>query len=180
MQQTNSKNCKECGNIFSKKSDCSNYNWTRQKYCSRSCASKAMSENNKGVCSNTGRTHIKKGQNLSPATQFKKGQTSYWKGKPNPNFQGENNPNWRGGVTPEHLKIRWSVKMKNFRNEIFKRDNYTCQQCGRKRKPADRVILNIHHIKSFATCDELRFDEHNVVTLCEECHHKTDTYGKNV
>jgi len=193
----NRKQCNYCGKDFEKKPSHSRSKWETMKSCSKSCAKMGHKSWNKGIplsegqklhlstvlagrTTNTGRTHFKTGNKEGLATQFKKGQTSYWKGKKNPNFQGENNPNWRGGVTPEHLKIRWSVKMKNFRNEIFKRDNYTCQQCGRKRKPADRVILNIHHIKSFATCDELRFDEHNVVTLCEECHHKTDTYGKNV
>ena len=170
MQQTEKKNCKECGKFFEKKIDCSIYNWKHQKYCSRSCAAKAMSENNKGVCSNTGRTHIKKGQRLSIKTEFKKGNVPWQKGKPNPNFQGENNPKWKGGITPEHKKVRWSQKYKDFREEIFKRDNYTCNDCGRKRKPGDRVILNAHHKKSFSDYKELRFEESNVVTLCKECH----------
>lgn len=173
------KRCIVCKKVFEKKIDCSNYNWKRQKICSKVCASKLLKIKNKGICSNTGRTHFKKGISGSPKTQFKKGNVSYWKGKTNPYFMGPNNPRWKGGVTPEHLKVRWSMKNKNFRNEIFKRDNYTCKSCGRCRKVGDRVILNVHHLKSFAIHKELRFDKNNVITLCRECHKKTDTYGVN-
>jgi len=156
------------------------YNWDRKKNCSRTCAAISLKIKNKGICSNTGRTHIKKGQHLSNNTEFKPGSIAYWKGKNNPHFTGENNPRWKGGITPEHLKIRWSVKMKNFKIEILKRDNYTCKSCGRCRKTGDRVILNVHHLKSFAIHKELRFDMNNVITLCQECHRKTDTYGRNL
>jgi len=166
------------------------------RYCSLSCAKKGKVPHNKGVpmteemklhlhkvllgrTTNTGRTHIKTGQHLSPETEIKPGTVSWLKGKKNLNFTGPNNPRWKGGITPEHLKIRWSVEMKNFRNEIFKRDNYTCKFCGRCRKAGDRVILNVHHLKSFAIHKELRFDKNNVITLCRECHQKTDTYGVN-
>lgn len=195
----NTKICESCKKFFAKKLNISRKSWKLVKYCSRSCINKGrvspfkgrtdrwsedwkkrMSEHNLGFTSNTGRTHIKKGQHLSPDTEIKKGQTSYWKGKPNPHFAGPNNPRWKGGITPEHLKIRWSKKSKDFRNEIFKRDDYTCKSCGRCRKVGDRVVLNIHHIKPFAVHKELRFDKDNVITLCEQCHRKTDTYGRNI
>jgi hypothetical protein len=192
---TLNKNCIKCGELFEKKRNHSKKYWESARYCSKICAKLGKTPSNKGIpkteaeklhlhnvligrrC-NTGRTHIKKGQRLSPNTEFGK-KPSYWKGKENPHFAGANNPNWKGGITPEHLKIRWSQKSKIFRDKIFKRDNYTCQHCKRKRKEGDRVILNIHHIKSFSTHKELRFDESNVVTLCVECHRKTDTYGVN-
>jgi 5-methylcytosine-specific restriction protein A len=173
------KKCIVCQKDFEKKIDCSNYNWGKQKCCSRQCAALLLKENNKGICSNTGRTHFKKGVSGSPETEFKKGSISYWKGKSNPYFTGPNNPKWKGGISPEHLKVRWSVEMKNFRNEIFKRDNYTCKTCKRRCKIGDKVILNVHHIKSFAIHKELRFDKNNVITLCQKCHRKTKTYGKN-
>jgi 5-methylcytosine-specific restriction endonuclease McrA len=193
----NIKQCRYCGKDFEKKPSHSRKKWETMKSCSKSCAKmghkawnkgKSLPEEQKvhlrdvlrGRTCNTGRTHIKKGQHLSPDTQFKKGHPSPWKGKKNPYFTGQNNPRWRGGVYPEHLKIRHSLKMKNFRNEIFKRDDYTCKKCGRKRTVGDRVILNIHHIKPFSTCEEFRFDKDNVITLCKECHYKTDTYGKNI
>lgn len=189
------KKCIVCDKVFEKKINRSLKSWKTAKFCSKECQIKGriylnprggfksgMTPWNKGmvgVCFNTGRTHFKKGQRFSPKTEFKVGQKSYWKGKTNPHFTGPNNPKWKGGVTPENLKVRWSVKMKNFRNEIFKRDNYTCKFCGRCRKAGDRVILNVHHLKSFAIYKELRFDKNNVITLCRECHQKTDTYGVN-
>jgi len=166
------KKCEVCEKFFEKKIGCSEFNWIRQKHCSRSCSAKAMSKNNKGICSNTGRTHIKKGQRLSPATEFKPGQESWLKGKKNPHFTGLNNPRWKGGVTPLNKKDRWSVEAKNFRKEIFKRDEYTCQHCRRSRKAGDRVILNAHHLKSFSEHKKLRFVKSNVITLCKECHDK--------
>lgn len=193
---TLTKNCQTCGKLFEKKINCSKRSWEYSKYCSNKCINVGrvsklrgmpLSEEHKlkihntllGVTTNTGRTHIKKGQHLSPDTELKPGNIPWCKGKSNPHFAGANNPNWKGGITPEHLKVRWSQKSKIFRDEVFKRDNYTCQHCNRKRKEGDRVILNIHHIKPFSTHKELRFDVNNVVSLCIECHRKTDTYGVN-
>ncbi len=178
MDKQETKKCEECQIVFEK--DCSEFNWGRRKYCSRLCAAKGQSKSMKGICFNTGRTHIKKGQRLSPTTEFKKGIIPWSKGKKFPEHSGEKNNNWKGGVTSEHQKIRHSPEMKNLRNEVFKRDDYTCKNCSRKRKPKDRVILQVHHIKSFAIHKELRFDKNNIVTLCAECHRKTDTYGKNL
>lgn len=147
----------------------------------------------KGRRCNTGRTHIKKGQRLSPSTEF--GKIPPWnKGKRNPHFAGKNNPNWKGGVYPEHLKIRHSVEMKRWRLAVFKRDKYTCVLCSRKRKKGDRVILHAdHYPKTFAAllkefnlktyegakvCKEF-WDISLGRTLCREDHLKTDTHGVN-
>ena len=185
---THTKQCKTCGKSFDKKVNVSKKKWETMQYCSNPCINKGrisrfrgqrpmslerkihLKEVLKGRTCNTGRTHFKKGNKDGLETRFKKGQTSYWKGRENPNFQGENNPRWKGGITPEHLKIRWSQKYKDFRDEIFKRDNYTCNDCGRKRTPGDRVVLNVHHKKSFSEYEKLRFVDSNVVTLCKECH----------
>lgn len=185
----NTKICTKCGKNFEKKITCSRRKWSTIRCCSKSCAKKGVSPSNKGVplseerklhlhnvllgrTCNTGRTHIKKGQRISPNTEFKPGQTSWLKGKKNPHFTGSNNPKWKGGITTLNKRDRWSVEMKNFRNEIFKRDNYACKHCKRVRKVGDRVILNVHHKKSFALYKELRFVKSNVITLCRECHNK--------
>ena len=191
MRKKQTKTCKTCGKLFEKKINVSRAKWETMKYCSNQCINVGRTSPFKGMkdrltdaqklhlhkvligrTCNTGRTHVKKGQRLSPATEFKVGQKSYWKGKKNPHFTGSNNPNWKGGITPENKRDRWSVEAKNFRNEIFKRDEYTCKHCSRVRKPGDRVVLNVHHKKSFADNEELRFVKSNVITLCQECHNK--------
>ena len=64
--------------------------------------------------------------------------------------------------TPEFRK--WKV-------EVLKRDNFTCQQCGAK------THLEAHHIKEKLNFPELEYVVSNGLTLCHECHKKTDNYG---
>lgn len=64
--------------------------------------------------------------------------------------------------------IRYSKQADDWRIMVFKRDNYTCQEC--------RVrggYLEAHHIKPFAHFPELRFKVSNGLTLCRKCHDKT-------
>jgi 5-methylcytosine-specific restriction endonuclease McrA len=68
-----------------------------------------------------------------------------------------------------------SLSYKNWRNAVFTRDDYTCQKCG-KEFPVE--ILEAHHIKPFSIAPELQFDIDNGLTLCHNCHVKTDSYGR--
>ncbi len=87
-------------------------------------------------------------------------------------YKGSNNPNWKGGITPINLAIRMSPRYQQWKIQVFKRDNHTCQKCGLKTRK-----IEAHHIKSFSQYPELRFDLENGQTLCIECHKKTDNYG---
>lgn len=74
-----------------------------------------------------------------------------------------------------HLKKRekhGNAFDREWRTNIFKRDGYTCQQCG---QVGGR--LEAHHIKSFKAHPELRYELSNGITLCKKCHSQTDTYG---
>ena len=110
-----------------------------------------------------------------------------------PNNSGENNRFWKGGKTKLSLQIRNSVEYSFWRKQIFERDNYTCQICGRKNKKGDKVIIEVDHIYPFSkilddfditsieeaiSCEKI-WDIENGRTLCRECHKKTETWGIN-
>lgn len=66
---------------------------------------------------------------------------------------------------------RRSNKYKNWKKEVLKRDNFTCQKCGSKNN------LVVHHIKYFSKNKNLRFDIDNGIVLCNLCHkevHKSE------
>ena len=80
---------------------------------------------------------------------------------------------WKGGITPINALIRCSREYKLWRQEVFKRDNWTCVFCKNR-----GVKFHADHIKQFALYPELRFELGNGRTLCVECHKRTDTYLK--
>ena len=90
-------------------------------------------------------------------------------GKKNPEqserMMGENNPNWKGGLGTITDKIRNSDEYKNWRISVFERDNYTCQDCGKR-----GCYLEAHHSKAFSLFPGLRLDITNGMTLCKDCH----------
>lgn len=101
------------------------------------------------------------------------------KGRKQPHCQGEKHWNWKGGITKESEKIRCSMEYKQWRDAVFKRDNWSCVICG-DRNYLGRIrtlVLNADHIKSFAHYPKLRFDINNGRTLCLDCHQKTETFG---
>jgi 5-methylcytosine-specific restriction endonuclease McrA len=81
--------------------------------------------------------------------------------------KGANNSKWKGGVTLQNEIIRKSKRYELWRSAVYKRDFYTCQECGIKRKD-----IIAHHIKNFADFPDLRFVIENGITLCRSCHFK--------
>lgn len=90
---------------------------------------------------------------------------------------GPNSVNWQGGKTSETRRVRASSEYKEWRDAVFSRDNYTCVECGRRRRPGDRVELHADHIESFSERPDLRLEVSNGRTLCVECHKDTLSYG---
>ena len=80
---------------------------------------------------------------------------------------GKNNPNYKNGKTPEIVRLRYSQQYIDWRDAVYKRDNWTCQQCGQVGRS-----LHAHHILSFETYPAKRFDINNGITLCASCHQK--------
>ena len=113
-------------------------------------------------------------------------------------FIGPNAGNWRGGLTPLSIRIR-EVFQLHLIPIILKRDNYTCQICGSKKK------LHVHHIKHFKDILEEIMSEHpdmnptdnqeelyqiaikdsrfldldNLITYCSYCHYNIAHGRKN-
>lgn len=77
----------------------------------------------------------------------------------------EDNPNWKGGITGKRNLAMSQTNYKEWRKQVYERDNFTCQECG------DRGgTLNAHHIKDYSGNPELRTKVTNGITLCETCH----------
>jgi len=89
--------------------------------------------------------------------------------------KGKKSTWWKGGITPINLQIRKSLEYRLWREEVFKRDNWTCVICKQKGGK-----LNADHIKPFSLYKELRFEITNGRTLCEKCHRETDTFGTKI
>ena len=133
---------------------------------------------------NTGRTWFKKGnvgywkgkkrseETKEKLRQANLGKKSPLKGRKRPALSGKNNPAWKGGVTKRTNQIRNSIEYINWRTKVFKRDKFTCQDCG-----IIGANLNAHHKISFAKLintekEKLIFDIKNGITLCVDCHQK--------
>lgn len=85
--------------------------------------------------------------------------------------RGAETPNWKGGVTPERQAVYGSTEWKKAVKAVWKRDNATCQRCGKHHNTAaNRGTFDIHHIVGFEVA-ELRCEPSNLVLLCETCHY---------
>lgn len=93
----------------------------------------------KGICkANSG--SFKKGEHISPETEFKQGD----------NIR-EKNPKWKGGIGSYR---RWMKQ---------KKIEFICSQCGYQKK---EKLIHLHHIDS----DRTNNKEDNLETLCIWCH----------
>ena len=114
----------------------------------------------------------KKGNSKSNSGSFQKGLIPWNKGM---------------GITASLLhKVRSCLKYRQWRSDIFTRDDFTCQDCDRR-----GGLIEAHHPESFSdimalndvktlaeaeVCEEL-WNINNGITLCKKCHKKR--HGKN-
>ena len=97
-------------------------------------------------------------------------------------LRGEKGSNWQGGKTKLQTIIRGSFKYRQWRSDVFTKDDFTCQYCGRR-----GCYLEAHHLDEFSNiidrykiksfeeaqnCEEL-WNINNGQTLCRKCHDKT-------
>ena len=87
-------------------------------------------------------------------------------------LMGENSPHWRGGKGTERHKMMGRYEYRIWREAVFARDNWNCQQCNKR-----GGYLEADHIKPWSLYPELRYAIDNGRTLCRECHKQTDTWG---
>lgn len=114
---------------------------------------------------------------------------------------GPNHPNWKGGLSPFKSLLREFFRM-NLAPIAAKRDNYTCQLCGKT-----HTILHVHHKRQFSeivdeimsehkdlnmdviedrqkmydiiTKDSRFTDINNLITYCKDCHlYKIHNFNK--
>jgi len=79
---------------------------------------------------------------------------------------GENSPNWQGGKSFELYGLEFDEKLKE---QIRKRDDYTCQECDKIQEELDRK-LDVHHIDY----NKKNNKPENLIGLCVSCHVKTN------
>lgn len=108
---------------------------------------------------------------------------------------------WKGGITPLTNIIRSLEEYKEWRIKVFKRDNYTCQECGE-----NNCYIEAHHVYRFSKIFKKFLKQYNIFspiedketliklainyesfwdinngqTLCLDCHNKTKGRYKNV
>lgn len=125
-------------------------------------------------------------------SEFMKGRVSSMKGKKHSQIskdkmqksamgihRGDKCGTWKGGITLLSFQIRNSFNNRQWRSDVFTKDNFTCQDCGKT-----HCYLEAHHIKMFSLimkenniksfeeallCSEL-WDINNGKTLCNDCH----------
>jgi len=93
--------------------------------------------------------------------------------------RGEERYNWKGGMSTLNKQIFLQYKYRQWRSDIFSRDNFTCQYCGKTDVEAHHIkqfnlILkenNIKTVEQAENCEEL-WNINNGITLCKSCHKK--------
>lgn len=97
---------------------------------------------------------------------------------PNGIASGPNHGNWMGG----QRGLRDTAEYQEFRRQILRRDNYTCQLCGDRnyKGRGSRARLEVDHIEPVCVAPHRTLDPENARTLCVKCHIGTETYGPKV
>jgi len=128
------------------------------------------------------------GKHHSLETKEKISKAGIGKTHPNKSIKGDKHYNWKGGKTEIKHRIRTSMQYIKWRALIFKRDNWTCQTCGKRGSeihahhilPLNKLIKKVA-IKNLSLNDKFLlimalpeiFDLNNGVTLCKSCHKLT-------
>lgn len=120
--------------------------------------------------------------------KWAKGRKNPFLSKINKERPSEKHWNWQGGKTSLVSRIRNSLEYRQWRNDVFTRDNFTCQECGdnkgRNLEAHHRIsmsnILRYYKIKTLKEALDCKmiWDMDNGLTLCANCHKNTNNYGE--
>lgn len=147
--------CEVCGKHFK-----SNQPKNANRFCSRECYDKFHNIKNKiricPICGKNFEARTNEDKYCSQECHLKNLHSIY---------KGPNHWNWQGGISKENDE-RDSNEYKQWRKQVYQKDNYKCQKCGNK------IKLNAHHIFSWKYYPNLRYEVSNGMTLCEDCHIK--------
>ena len=167
----NYKICPICGsNFHSPPSD-------NQIYCSRQCVNifhKGKKFNNAlEIWQRENGTSWNKGILMSEEAKHKVSETKlknpirYWLNKERPELRKKVKSKW----TAFRRQLSERTEYKQWVRFIFKRDNYTCQICGKKSGNGKAVYLNAHHIFEAKLYPEYLLNTTFGITLCQNCHY---------
>lgn len=141
--------CLRCDLIFAPK------NKNNPKYCSTRCSNlsrtKFVSRKEIAICTNCNKTWLDYPHNNRRVSKRFCGKDCWFK--------------YVAVDRPENVRQRGSLEYRQWRKDVYSRDNYTCQFCF-----ARGVLLHAHHQKPFAYIPSDRLKLENGVTLCEPCH----------
>lgn len=134
---------------------------------------------------------FKKGEHRNLATEFKRGLSSWNKGRKWVEKMGVNHHNWKGGISTLRNLVYHTFEYRQWRSDVFTKDNFTCVLCGARNGQGKSVCLEADHfpkpffkirdeykIKTLddaLACEEL-WNINNGRTLCRMCHLKTLKY----
>lgn len=143
-----------------------------------------------------GRTSPMKGKIFSAERIAR--MSAFMKGKPSPmagkrhtpetieKLSGANSHLWRGGVSSESKLARTTPEYNEWRKEVYKKDNWSCQNCGIKclgykdgiRRKESKKIIAAHHFIDFVGDGNTPsdYDVDNGITVCKSCHRKIHNY----
>ena len=164
--------------------------WNRGRKMDKKFKDKIRELTLRGVCGMLGRRHSKETKEkmrlhnktslLWKREWYKEMMSESHKGK----MTGESNPAYIDGRNGWKGAIRRSPEMRGWIGRVFKRDNFTCQDCDKvggrleaHHKVSFSKILSLEKIYSLedARKSKLLWDISNGMTLCKDCHRKYPT-----
>lgn len=104
-------------------------------------------------------------------------------------MKGERSPFWKDGRAPLTYRIRNSFKYRQWRSDVYTRDDFTCQKCGRRgcyleahHAPlAFADVLELNDVRTYEQamdCAEL-WNINNGTAYCRKCHDLTKRKSKD-